>query len=259
MKPAKPLITLIFLGLVAAGAYVLLQPDPPGKITLENATAAPIVGEPGAVGVFLHIDNEGPPDRLTSVQSASARQATLSNGSLAIPAQSTPALAGDGAFVRLDGVTGELQDGQLIPLTLSFENAGELSIQARLVAPKQTGQAKDFGLFGIGDICLVGDGEPAPEISLAVRQDGDGWQVTVETVDFSFEKDMADGPHVPGTGHGHLYLNGLKLQRLYSDTALIGALPQGTHTLTVTLNTNDHRAYVVGDRPVTAEAVIEVR
>ncbi len=259
MKPAKLLIVLIFLGLVATSAYVLLQPDPLRKISLENATAAPIAGEPGAVGVFLHIENDGPPDRLTSAQSASARQATLSNGPLAIPAQSAPTLAGDGAFVRLDGVAGDLQDGQLIPLTLGFEQAGELSIQARLAAPKQAGQAQNFGLFGIGDICLVGDGEPAPEIAVMVRQDGKEWQVTVETVDFSFEKDMADGPHVPGTGHGHLYLNGLKLQRLYSNTARIGALPQGTHTLTVTLNTNDHRAYVVGDRPVTAETVIEVR
>lgn len=259
MKAAKPLITLLFLGLLAAGAYVLFGAQPPVRITLANATAAPIAGESGAIGVFLNIENTGPPDRLIGATSAASQHTVLSSGVLAIPAFGEPALAPDGAFIRLEQVSGGLKDGQLIPVTLHFETAGELSIQARLIAPKQTGAASDFGLFGIGDICRVGEGEPAPKIALVVTPDGDGWRVDVDVADFSFEKDMADGLHVPGTGHGHLYLDGMKLQRLYKPSAQIGALPRGTHTVTVTLNTNDHRAYVVDDVPVTASADIEVR
>lgn len=259
MKAVKPLITLLFLGLLAGGAYLLIGFGPVARITMENGTAAPIAGQPGAVAVFVKIENDGAADRLTGAHSAVASSAALSSGALAIPAESAPALAADGAFVRLDGVTGELGDGQLIPVTLTFEHAGGQSFQARLIAPKQTGAAPDYDLFGMGDICIVGAGEPAPEIALSATPDGDGWRIDVTARDFSFEKDMADGPHVPGTGHGHLYLNGLKLQRLYSASARIGALPPGQHIVTVTLNTNDHRAYVVGDTPVTASTQIEVR
>ena len=65
-----------------------------------------------------------------------------------------------------------------------------------------------------------------------------------------------DGDHVAGTGHGHIYLNGLKLGRLYSSSAEIGPLPSGVHVVRVTLNTNNHKAYVVDGKPVTATVTL---
>lgn len=261
MKAVKPVSALILVAAVAIGAWVIFARNTPPDLHIANATAAPIQGAPGEVGVFLSIDNHGGPDILTGAHSPAAGRAVLAapGPTLAIPADSEPSLAPDGAFIRLSGVTGTLEDGQIIPVALSFRNAGELTINARLIAPKSSGEAHAFGLFGIGDICKVGIGEPAPELSLSVAPDGDGWRVDVAARDFTFARDLADGPHVPGTGHGHLYLDGLKLQRLYQPSAHIGQLPPGRHEVRVTLNTNDHRAYVVGDTPVTASAVIEVR
>ena len=74
----------------------------------------------------------------------------------------------------------------------------------------------------------------------------------VETTDFTFNEDMADGPHVPGVGHAHLYLDGVKLQRLYHRDATIGALPPGSYLVRVTLNTNDHRVYMHKGAPISA-------
>lgn len=253
-------IALALVALAGLGAaWLLKQPASPPLAVLE-ATAAPIAGQPGAVAVFAKIDNPGGPDRLTAVASPRAAAARIDGpaAALAIPAASRPSLAADGAHLRLDGVEGDLTDGQLIPVTLQFDRAGAQRLQARLVAPRAGGAAAGFGLFGLGDICRVGEGEPAPEIALSVERGGAGWVVTVDARDFSFEPDLVDGPHIPGTGHGHLYLNGLKLQRLYAPRAEIGALPPGRHRVTVTLNTNDHRAYVVGDAPVTASAEIEI-
>ena len=59
-------------------------------------------------------------------------------------------------------------------------------------------------------------------------------------------------------GHGHIYVSGMKIGRLYQPEARIGTLPKGEHQVRLTLNTNDHRAYVVGDQPVTATATIVV-
>jgi len=50
----------------------------------------------------------------------------------------------------------------------------------------------------------------------------------------------------------------MKIGRLYTPEAYIGALPKGQHEIRVTLNTNDHRAYVVDEVPVTASMTIEV-
>ncbi len=164
-------------------------------------------------------------------------------------------LALDAAHVRLSG---DFEDGTLVPLTLTFARAGDVNLKARLSDPQAAGAAGEVGLFGLGDICRVGEGEPAPEISLSVQAEGDGWSVTIHARDFEFSEEMVGLYHVPGMGHGHLYVGGMKLGRLYAPTAQIGALPKGKHEVRVTLNTNDHRAYVVGDHPVTATAVIVV-
>ena len=244
MKAGKPLAVLAVLVALLAGVAVFLAPGDRSELHLSNATAAPLADAPGSVAVFLTIENAGGPDRLIGAASPSAQDALVDAARipLAIPAGSTPALAADGAFIRLDGVTGTLDDGQLIPVTLQFETAGPQSVQARLVAPRATGHAMHHGLPGIGDVHVVGQGEPAPKLALSVDRSGDGWQVTIDAPGFTFSQDQADGEHQPGMGHGHLYLNGLKLGRLYGNEARIGALPEGSHTVRVTLNTNDHRA-----------------
>lgn len=260
MKAGKPLAILALLAVLAGVAWLFLTPAPAPDLHLSEASAAPLSDTQGAVAVFVTIENAGGPDRLTGAASPAAQSAMIEApvAALAIPAGSTPTLAADGAFIRLEGVEGALSEGQLIPVTLMFERAGEQNLQARLVAPRDTGHAMHHGLPGMGDVHMVGAGEPAPQLALTVMADGRGWRVEAVTEGFTFSRDLADGPHQPGTGHGHLYLNGLKLGRLYEPQAHIGALPPGTHTVRVTLNTNDHRAYLVDHVPVSAEARIVV-
>ncbi|PSL17197.1 copper chaperone PCu(A)C [Shimia abyssi] len=246
-------IALLVVVLLACGFW-LFQPRQTHGILLSNATAAALSEAPNSAAVFVKIENTAAPDRLLQASTPDADNASLSEQihGLAIPSSSAPSLAPDGVFLRLTGLRGPLEDGRALPITLVFENAGEVTTRARIIAPKSSGEASKFGLFGIGDICRVGEGEPAPHISVAVIPNGDGWYISIQSDQFEFTPNLVDGPHVPGTGHGHLYLNGLKMQRLYQSTAQIGALPQGEHEVRVTLNTNDHRAYVVGDDPVTA-------
>ncbi|AVO38801.1 copper chaperone PCu(A)C [Pukyongiella litopenaei] len=259
----KSAFVAIVLTAMAMAAIVIVSRRSGPELLLTQATAAPVAGEPGRVAVFLNVVNRGGPDRIVAVRSIAAQRArldsTVADAGLPIPGDATAALEPDGAHIRMDGVGGSLDDGRMIPVTLRFETAGEISTRARLVAPTRRGDAGSFGLFGLGDICRVGDGEPVPGISLAVREDGDGWIVEVQAENFTFAPDLADTAHVPGTGHGHLYVGGLKLQRLYQPTARIGALPPGTHEVRVTLNSNDHRAFVVGEQPVTAVATIVAR
>lgn len=245
---------LLLSGLSVGLGWVALKPKPEAQILLSNATAAPLVAHPNQLAIFVTMENVGPPDHLLSASATDAHNVSFSeyHGPLTLPSGTTASLAADGVFLTLDGITGDLKNGRTFPISLTFEKAGTITTRARLIAPAVSGKAANVGLFGIGDICQVGDGEPAPRISLSAAKTVTGWQVDVVSDDFEFTPKLVDGPHVPGTGHGHIYLNGLKLGRLYAPTTTIGHLPPGQHEIRVTLSTNDHRAYVVGDDPVTA-------
>lgn len=255
MTAAKALLAL---AVALAGAAVFALRPGGHAILLDEVVARPL--DDGAA-VFLRIENAGGPDTLVAVRSAAASSARLEapEGAVPIPAEGAPQLAADGAHIRLEGVEGALRAGRLIPVTLVFAEAGAVTAQARVADPAAKGAAAEVGLFGLGDICIVGEGEPAPAIALDVAPDGAGWRVRVMAEDFTFSEDWAGGPHIPGMGHGHLYVGGAKLARLYGPEARIGPLPPGRHEIRVTLNTNDHRAYVVDDVPVTAAAWVEVR
>ena len=45
-------------------------------------------------------------------------------------------------------------------------------------------------------------------------------------------------------GHAHLYIDGQKIARIYSNWHHIKEIPAGAKELTVTLNSNEHKAYV---------------
>ncbi len=254
MKARKILGFGALLGASFAALFVFLKPAKSPQILLTNATAAPLEAEPNQLAVFVKIDNAGQPDTLLSAGAPDAKTATLSerHGPLAVPSGGTASLAADGVFLQLSDLSGPLDDGRTFPISLTFAHAGTLTTRARIVAPQTKGDAASYGLFGIGDVCQIGEGEPAPSIALEATKSETGWTVSVTSEDFEFTPNLVDGPHVPGTGHGHIYLNGLKLGRLYSTETTIGDLPAGQHEIRVTLSTNDHRAYVVGEVPVTA-------
>ena len=244
---------------IAAAAAFMQRGGGADHILLTDVSAAPLPD--GDLGVFLSVENRGAPDRLISVSSPEADAALYSPEAAAgppMPSGQGPALAADGAHIRLSALKGDAVDGRLIPLTLTFEQAGEVTTKARIADPKAPGAASEVGLFGLGDICIVGEGEPAPAVSLTVAPDGDGWKINVVSDQFEFSDALTGLYHVPGMGHGHIYVGGVKIGRLYQPEARIGALPKGQHLVRLTLNTNDHRAYVVGDQPVTATATIVV-
>ncbi len=254
MTVVKQLIGAAFLGLLALGGWYLTRPVGATDLLISGAVAE---RHGHGIVVSLKVENSGGPDRLVAVASPAADGARLVSAagalSLPVPAGGAPELSEDGAYVELQGLD-EAEDGQLIPLTLTFERAGEVTTQARFKAMGgMMGHAMHAKPYEIPV------GAAVPSVSLTVRPSGDGWAVRVETTNFTFNEDMVDGPHVPGVGHAHLYLDGIKLQRLYRRDAEIGALLPGRYVLRVTLNTNDHRVYVLGDQPISSTAEIEAR
>lgn len=246
------ILLMVIAGLAAALWFGGVLQPPARDILITQATATPSLN--GEVTIVLTIENQGVPDRILSVDSV-AGAADLQDAQDGLPVRTgTSALAQDAAFVRLTPTDAAIEDGALLPLILTFENAGPVAIKARFTPP-EPGDASAMGHGRLNHVIASG---PFPSISLTAEETSEGWLARITTENFNFSEAMQDGDHVPGQGHGHIYLGGMKLGRTFSDTFAIGALPAGKHVLRVTLNTNNHLSYVVGDQPLAAETVITV-
>lgn len=260
MRSQTKIAAVLAIAALAVGGVWAFQPQS-RDILLSDAAAQPArMGERVALAVTVEIENRGRPDRLLSVSSREAARAVLHGGApgagLPIPGNDSASLASDGAHVMLLGLEGEAAPGRLVPITLTFENAGPVRTRARIAEPA-TG---DGGMDHAAHAALQRDvpAESAPAMALSVTPDGEGWVVDVAVQNFRFAPENMDGPHRDGEGHGHIYIDGLKLGRLTSPTARIGALPPGDHVIRVSLNTNDHATYAVDGRLIIAEHRISV-
>ena len=102
------------------------------------------------------------------------------------------------------------------------------------------------------------DGADTPSIALRVLKDHvKGWNVFIDTTGFTYAPENASTSHVPGEGHAHIYVDGVKLGRVYNSAYYLGALDVGPHTIKVTLNSNNHLDYLFNGEPLEASFEIQ--
>lgn len=92
-----------------------------------------------------------------------------------------------------------------------------------------------------------------PSIEIEIFPDKiKGWNLYLNTKNFEFISPNLENNN-PNQGHAHLYINGVKVSRIYSNWYYISELPEKDNEIEVTLNTNNHHdliynGKVVGDR-----------
>lgn len=246
MKKARISVVVAGMALVALGTVFVLREDA-SAVLLTDAVAH--AQADGTVAITVAMSNPGAPVTLLGISSAEAAHGDFTDPRpLILPGGSNPALALDGAHGKLTGLDGDPRDGRLIPVLLTFSD-GMARTKARFAGPDADPHAGHTMMTDAEDMSL----------SVAAEPDGDGWMLRIDAPGLAFSESAADGEHVPGQGHGHLYLNGLKLQRIYAPEVRIGPLPPGAYDATVSLNANDHRAYAIDGQPLEATTRIEVR
>lgn len=105
----------------------------------------------------------------------------------------------------------------------------------------------------------VTDAATAPTIVLKVEPDKkSGYNVHVETTNFTFTPENASLEHVMNQGHAHLYINGEKIVRMYGPWFHIAALEPGENEIRVTLNANDHKDYAIEGKTIEDTATVIV-
>lgn len=108
-----------------------------------------------------------------------------------------------------------------------------------------------------GDMLDLPAGAGAPTLALrAIKDPSAGWNLNIVTANFTFSPEHASGAHVAGEGHAHVYVDGVKLGRVYGDWIHLDNLPEGEVAVEVTLNANDHRMLSVAGKPLSERVTI---
>ena len=261
----KRVIGVVIIAVAAAFAFVTLRTqDAPDHLTIVNAQL--VLGSAKATSgmLFFTVQNTGAPDALVRVTAKGMAgihpmASNIGDGSMPVPGGGDAIFSADGAHMMVGGLSGTFEHGASVPISVQFSQAGALAARAQVaVADSGDGMAA----MNHGASVMIEDGTSIPDLTLTVLPGDTGYNVALDTENFTFftpptGQDMA--AHIAGEGHGHLYLNGVKLQRMYGPTAQIGTLLPGRYTVTVTLNSNDHRTYVTQNGMImaTAELVVE--
>ena len=109
------------------------------------------------------------------------------------------------------------------------------------------GERHSHGMIDVTDL------ENVPEVEISIDADRiGGWNLEVKTTNFAFTPENLNQDSEANEGHGHIYINGKKVGRIYSNWHYIPKLPEGEVEIEVTLNTNKHEdlmyeGKIVGD------------
>lgn len=113
-----------------------------GPLKIEGAMARASIGRAPNSAAYLTVTTSGAPDRLIAVVSPAAAKAELhetsmkdgvmsmspAEGGFAVTADAPAVLEPGGGHIMLMGLTGPLDDGTEVELTLTFETAGEVTL-----------------------------------------------------------------------------------------------------------------------------------
>jgi hypothetical protein len=109
------------------------------------------------------------------------------------------------------------------------------------------------------DMMAVPAGQPVPSVEIQVHPDPvSGWNLEILTTNFRFAPERVNQANQPNEGHGHLYINGEKVSRIYGNWLHLPELPTGRNQITVGLNANSHATLTHNGEPIEATVVVEV-
>lgn len=109
------------------------------------------------------------------------------------------------------------------------------------------------------DALMEVDYEPAPTIELRTHLDpSSGVNLEVVTTGFTLAPERASTDPVDGEGHFHIYVDGVKLRRLYAHWAHVDLKVPGDYEIRVEMSANNHAALAVNGVKLDATAIVTI-
>ena len=115
------------------------------------------------------------------------------------------------------------------------------------------GDAHDHGTL------MISEGQPVPDIDLMVYKDPiNGWNLEVKLNNFALTPENVNQANQPNKGHAHLYVNGEKVSRIYSNWYHLPSLPSGSNEIRVALNSNSHQSLMYQGKMIEDTEIVTV-
>ncbi len=102
---------------------------------------------------------------------------------------------------------------------------------------------------------MSGDSAPIVDLSVISLSDG-SYNVRVQTLNFVFTPQNVDQDPVMGEGHAHLYVDGVKIARLYGEWYHLDILPDDAEMITVVLYANNHQPLAVDGVEISDQVMV---
>lgn len=97
---------------------------------------------------------------------------------------------------------------------------------------------------------------PAQSLALTVSDDiGDAKNLFINVTEFTFTPEAVNTAPIAGTGHAHIYVDGIKTVRAYAPWVHLINAPSGS-VVRVTLNANNHTGWAMNGEPLAAEITV---
>ncbi len=152
-------------------------------------------------------------------------------------------------------VVGALMCGSLLMGCAADEQSIDAQAQTQPVA--SAGELVD-GKDQFGHQLRVVDANNAPTASVQILPDAmEGWNLQISTDNWQWRPEANGEEAVANEGHGHLFVNGKKITRVYGDWLYLpkNMVSAGDEIL-ISLNANDHSTWAVDGSAITAETVV---
>lgn len=108
----------------------------------------------------------------------------------------------------------------------------------------------------------VSHSDSIPEITLleAIEEPMDmGYSLHAELKNWAFTPHQVGKPYQLNQGHIHVYIDGEKAGRMYSNWYYLGKLSKGRHKIAITINGDDHTAFTLGTKMIGKELEVMVK
>ena len=114
-----------------------------------------------------------------------------------------------------------------------------------------------LGMFATSTVSSHEEDHEGPSFEVQVLKDPvEGWNLLIVT-DLIWAPENVSTEHVEGEGHAHVYVDGVKVSRIYGMWHFLGDLEPGTHEIRIELSQNDHAPLIVGDHVLDKTVTVE--
>jgi hypothetical protein len=103
---------------------------------------------------------------------------------------------------------------------------------------------------------VSGGAEPFVDLQV-IPLDGGGYNVRVQTLNFTFAPHRVDMEPMAGEGHAHLYIDDVKIARIYGEWYHLESLPEGAQMISVSLYANNHQPLAIDGETISDMVMVD--